>query len=103
MSCAAGLFGQKFASPYATYIATTPPGARVYINGEYIGDSPISYQDDPGSVPKDFYIVISKEGYRTIVARVEREWGRVESSLEFNYRLRKNYSFKLKPEGVGAD
>lgn len=46
-----------------TLITTDPPQADVYINGEYVGKSPVPYEDEK-IIFSDNTVRITKEGYQ---------------------------------------
>jgi len=45
-----------------TTILSRPPGAKVFINGEYIGETPVSYTDTKVAFSTN-HVTIEKEGY----------------------------------------
>ncbi len=66
------LAGAVFASGclHSTRLVTEPEGANVTVNGQFLGPSPVIYQDR-GGVPKTYYIKIEKPGYKTIETGVD--------------------------------
>ena len=50
---------------HTTLITTTPPGAKVTIDGNNLGISPISFHDTSG-FPKVFFVKVNKRGYKEI-------------------------------------
>ena len=49
----------------ASRFHTQPIGAKLYINGDYIGDTPVVFTDRR-SLPKRLHIQIRKEGYKEL-------------------------------------
>ncbi len=45
-----------------TLITTDPPGAEVYVNDEYLGESPVTYQDRKVALSQNV-LRIKKDGY----------------------------------------
>lgn len=56
----------------STVLQTVPPGAKVYINDEYIGVTPCVYQDTK-IVFSNNYVRIEKEGYKTFNTSFSRD------------------------------
>jgi hypothetical protein len=56
----------------ATTIRSDPSGAKVYLNGQLIGDSPVVYEDSEiaGSSKK---VVLKHDGYRDQVGTIRKE------------------------------
>jgi len=56
-------------------IRTDPPGARVYLRGQYMGTSPVKvklkdgFADDAG-----YHVKVEKEGYQTQSAGLQQDW-----------------------------
>lgn len=94
-------------------ISSTPSGAEIYLNGKFVGMTPIdkprikvryglvSWGGGPWSLNEadingkyssfKYYIIVKKEGYRTLAARLE-----FERLGEKDFALKKNsYLFKL--------
>ena len=44
---------------------TKPDGAKLYVNGDYVGETPVVYTDRR-SMPKRLHIQIRKEGYKEL-------------------------------------
>ncbi len=67
---AALLFFTSCAS--TTTIMSRPPGAKVFINGEYIGETPVNYSDTKilGSAN---HVVLEKDGYENLVTSFSRD------------------------------
>ena len=47
----------------STVIRSVPPGARVYVNGHYLGEAPVT-QTDKAVLLSSKTVVLKKEGYR---------------------------------------
>ncbi len=87
-------------------INTNPEGAKVYINGVYIGESPTVYKYRSG-LPETYIVEIKKEGWKPLVnATIDRTL-RADVSLLllilvivpyfFSARLEDQYLFQLEP------
>ncbi len=55
-----------------TLITTDPPGAEVYVNDEYLGRSPVVYEDER-IVFSDNVVRIKKEGYEELTDYFSRD------------------------------
>lgn len=55
-----------------TLITTDPPGAEVYVNEEYLGHSPVTYEDKK-IVFSDNVVRIKKEGYKEMTNFFSRD------------------------------
>jgi hypothetical protein len=55
----------------STRFNTTPEGAKVYINGDYIGDSPVTL-DDSKSLPKRVHVQVRREGYKELDMYIDK-------------------------------
>ena len=60
-------------------ITTVPSGARVTVDGQYLGTSPVELQHEPGT-RRPYYVTVEKEGYRTSEVILE-------SKYHFDHRL----------------
>ena len=49
----------------ATRFHTKPEGAHLFVNGDYIGETPVVF-DDRRSLPTRMHIQIRKEGYKEL-------------------------------------
>ena len=58
---------------YNSQIMTNPEGAKVYVQGMYIGQSPTTYRDRSGT-PKSYMLKISKPGYKEINTVIDRSF-----------------------------
>lgn len=94
-------------------ISSDPEGAKVYINGVYVGDTPCVYRYRSG-LPETYILEVRKDGYKTITnATIDRTL-RADVSLVllllaivpyfFSARLEEQYVFALEPsEGATAE
>lgn len=55
-----------------TLITTDPPGAEVYVNEEFIGNSPVVYEDEK-IIFSNNSVRIKKEGYNELVDYFSRD------------------------------
>ena len=53
-------------------IRTNPPGAKVYLKGEYLGESPVSAKLKDGFVGADYHVRITKDGYEPQEFKLEQ-------------------------------
>ena len=58
---------------HTTLITTTPSKAKVTINSNYMGVSPVSFQDTSG-FPKTFFIKVNKPGYKEINVPIKQAY-----------------------------
>ena len=56
----------------STMIQTDPSNAEVYVNSEYIGESPVKYSDSKVAFSTN-YLKIKKEGYETLTTDFSRD------------------------------
>ncbi len=85
-------------------IHSDPPGARLYVNGLYMGTTPFNYGNEAG-LPRRYHIQLVKEGYRPldlyIDARMSWLWGYLGAftgiPLLFAWSLSGDYVFYLEP------
>ena len=88
-------------------ITTEPEGARIKVNGIYLGETPASYRYRSG-LPETYILEIEKEGYKKLSnATIDRTL-RADESLVllllaivpyfFSARLEDQYVFPLEPE-----
>ena len=59
------IFSLVIGCSYNVAIMSNPEGAKVYVQGMYIGKSPATYRDRSGT-PKSYMLKISKPGYKEI-------------------------------------
>lgn len=55
---------------HTTRIVTEPEGANVTVSGQFLGPSPVLYQDRSGA-PKSYFLKIEKPGYKTVETTVD--------------------------------
>lgn len=55
-----------------TMIRTSPQGAKVYLNGEFLGETPYSYKDKK-IVGSTNQLVLKKEGYKEFSTSFSRD------------------------------
>lgn len=53
-------------------IRTSPPGARAKINGEYVGDTPLFYEETTGW-SKTYRLELEKEGFEPRLEKLEQD------------------------------
>jgi hypothetical protein len=93
------LFGIVFLAAGCTtkkgtiYLATTPPGATVYVNKIKQGETPLEFQWD-SKMPAT--LKIEKEGYQTETERLDKGW------LKDEYHKGNYERFYQKTEGAGT-
>jgi hypothetical protein len=59
------LFGASACSTMST-IRSDPPGAKVYMQGRYLGSTPVQVELKDGFIEgSDYFIKVQKEGYKT--------------------------------------
>lgn len=89
----------------STRFNTTPEGAKVYINGDYIGDSPVTL-DDTKSLPKRVHIQVRHEGYKELDMYIDKRADYLNMILSifpytapivfWGYTLEDKYRFDLR-------
>ena len=92
-----------------TKFVSDPPGAKVYINGEFIGDTPCDFGTKTG-LPDRYHIQLRKAGYSELNVYIDAEmwlvWALLVVPLTFgvsipwSWALEGMYQFKL--EAVAA-
>ncbi len=55
-----------------TQITSNPPGAKVFLNDEYIGKTPLMYEDSK-IIFSTNHLKIEKEGYKTLYTSFSRD------------------------------
>ncbi len=56
-------------------IITRPPGAKVYLSGQYLGRSPVEAELNDGFVDgADYWVEVKKKGYRDQRFRLQQHW-----------------------------
>lgn len=71
-------------------VKTDPPGAKISLDGKYIGTSPITFRDPSGG-QQTFTIEVQKDGYEPIARTLTRKW----DSMRLTYRLDPVYYYTL--------
>lgn len=94
---------------HVTTIRTDPPGARVFLDGKPIGESPIRYSYWSGT-PKTFLLKIEKFAHEPLLAHIDSGW-RADHTLWllmpgilpffFTARLEDSYHYRLKARKAG--
>jgi len=56
----------------ATLINSVPPGAKVYIDGQYLGQAPVT-QKDTAILGSSKGVVLKKEGYRDCSGTIRKD------------------------------
>ncbi len=99
-------------------VRTSPPGARAKINGEYVGDTPLFYEETTGW-SKTYRLELEKEGYEPRLEKLEQDdlmWkyacpavcfcpftlGLSLTGCLFSYGLADEYNFVLVPQDDSA-
>ena len=87
-----------------TKFVSDPPGAKVYINGEFIGDTPCDFGTKTG-LPDRYHIQLRKAGYSELNVYIDAEmwlvWALLVVPLTFGvsipwaWTLEGMYKFKL--------
>jgi len=90
----------------STLINTVPGGAKVYIDGQLLGDSPVSHSDTAVSGATKA-VLLKKEGYKdktTLIRKEEAKVGPIIGGLFFLFPFiwtlgyPDSYTFELEPE-----
>lgn len=84
--------------PGAFRITTAPKGARININGKYVGKSPLTLTDQPAN--RDLHMVIMHEGYASIKAKIRTSPGLTKPLSYSLKRDRGDLEFIINPPGV---
>lgn len=86
-----GLLGQAYAGSCTVAVTSVPPGAKVYINGEYVGEAPVSKKRSIDSLTCicNNKVSVEKEGYR--------KW---EEYVDVLYGQTTNVKAELEPEAA---
>lgn len=58
---------------HTTLITTSPASAKITIDGNYLGVSPVSFHDTSG-FPKVFFIKVNKRGYKEINVPIKQAY-----------------------------
>jgi hypothetical protein len=66
---------------HTTNIFSEPSGAKVHINGQFIGKTPCFYKDKRDLGGTSFKFVVEKEGYKTVHRVYEQEFQTDEAAI----------------------
>lgn len=87
-----------------TKFVSDPPGAKVYVNGEFIGETPCDFNSSTG-LPERYHVQLFKDGYSTLNVYIDAEmslvWALVVVPVTFgvaipwSWTLENMYKFKL--------
>ena len=90
----------------STRFHTTPEGAKVYVNGDFIGVSPVTLNDSK-SLPKRLHIQVRHAGYKELDMYLDKRADYVNMVLSvlpytaplifWGYTLDDKYRFNLTP------
>ena len=88
----------------STRFNTTPEGAKIFVNGDYIGDSPVTL-DDSKSLPSRIHIQVRHEGYKELDLFIDKRADYLNMTLAaipylsplifWGYTLNSKYRFDL--------
>lgn len=88
----------------ATKFVSDPPGAKVYVNGEFIGETPCDFNSSTG-LPERYHVQLFKDGYSELNVYIDAEmslvWALVVVPVTFgvaipwSWTLENMYKFKL--------
>ena len=94
-----------------TLIQSTPSKSKVYINGEFMGETPYTYSDSK-ILGSSVSIKIEKEGYHPLMTNMTRneeaDLGAIIGGVFFlvpflwTMKYKPSHSFELKPMGEGV-
>ncbi len=94
------------ACSHTCMLASKPEGAKVWVNDNYRGETPVTYTTRSGT-PQALYVKIEKPGYKTQNVTIEKSY-RADLSLLllipgivpyfFSARLEDKYEFNLPEE-----
>lgn len=92
----------------ATKFVSDPPGAKVYVNGEFIGETPCDFNSSTG-LPERYHVQLFKDGYSELNVYIDAEmslvWALVVVPVTFgvaipwSWTLENMYKFKLADAG----
>ena len=87
-----------------TKFVSDPPGAKVYVNGEFIGETPCDFNSSTG-LPERYHVQLFKDGYSQLNVYIDAEmslvWALVVIPVTFfvatpwSWTLENMYKFKL--------
>jgi hypothetical protein len=101
-----------FGCTTSTRFNTKPEGAKIFINGDYIGDSPITL-DDTKSLPSRYHVQIRHEGYKELDMYLDKRADYLTMALSaipyfapllfWGYTLDNKYKFDLSSLKIDKD
>jgi hypothetical protein len=68
---------------HTTHVFSNPQGAKVYVNGEFLGTTPTVYKDKGAFQGASFTFRVELEGYKTITRIFEQEFDTGTAGIEF--------------------
>jgi hypothetical protein len=91
--------------PIKTEIITDPPGARIEVNGRYIGDAPTAFtfrQDTAGNIVGN-YSILATPVSRTLLAESGWLGPNLQVPPTLNFRLKPAAAFVASPPGASLE
>jgi hypothetical protein len=95
-----------------TKFVSDPPGAKVYINGEFIGETPCDFNSSTG-LPERYHIQLFKDGYSQLNVYIDAEMSLVWAllvvpvtfgvAIPWSWTLENMYKFKLAAADAPAE
>lgn len=92
-----------------TKFVSDPPGAKVYINGEFIGETPCDFNSKTG-LPERYHVQLFKDGYSQLNVYIDAEMSLVWAlllvpvtfgvAIPWSWGLENMYKFKLAAAGA---
>jgi hypothetical protein len=93
----------------ATKFVSDPPGAKVYVNGEFIGETPCDFNSKSG-LPERYHVQLFKDGYSQLNVYIDAEMSLVWAlllvpvtlgvAIPWSWSLEGMYKFKLASAGA---
>ena len=87
-------------------IVSNPSGAKIYLNGDHIGETPVDFNSRTG-LPERYHLELHKEGYQPVSLYIDAEMSMVWAftvvpltngiALLWAWRLDDMYKIKLVP------
>jgi hypothetical protein len=87
-----------------TKFVSDPPGAKVYVNGEFIGETPCDFNSSTG-LPERYHVQLFKDGYSELNLYIDAEMSLVWAlvvvpvtlgvAIPWSWTLENMYKFKL--------
>ena len=74
---------------------TEPQGAKIYVNGNYMGETPISIRMES---KKNYVIELKKEGYKTKTLDMTHYWTKLQQTTVVQSSLAARKSYQKKQE-----